>query len=65
MITLIIKNTGKGFEWYGNCEVCGNRCDHHYKQWTPSHGGNKVGKFGHKECLKINGFELATVDEKV
>lgn len=61
---LIIKNTGRGFDWFGNCEVCDKRCDHHYKQLTPCHGGHSVGKFGHKECLKIGEFYNAIIEEQ-
>lgn len=58
---LVIKNTGKGFEWYGTCEACGKRCDNHYLQGQI--GGNYVieKKFGHLHCLQSGLWKNAAV----
>ena len=61
---LILKNTHRGQDWYGNCEECGKKCDNHYKQWVPSKGGgHDIVKWGHLECLKKGIFEDAKIED--
>lgn len=60
---LIIKNTGKGYEWFGLCEVCHKRCDNHFQQCKKNNsGGNSIGKFGHVDCLKEGKWINSAVD---
>jgi hypothetical protein len=44
---LEIKETGRGTDWFGVCEVCRKRCDNHYI----ANLDNKMATFGHSECL--------------
>jgi len=55
---LEIKNTHKGRDWFGSCEVCKKPCDNHYMQ---SGQTKTLAKFGHAECLREGIFKDAQV----
>lgn len=57
-----IKNTGKGSDWYGDCERCGKKCSPHYKQQTKHSGGWSTAGFGHVDCLRTGEFSDAPVE---
>jgi len=59
---LTIKNTGRGFDRFGACEVCKKRCDNHYYQSGSPTGG---GLFGHADCLKSGSWVDAKLIHEV
>lgn len=58
-----IVSTGRGSDWYGNCERCGKHCGEHFKQQVKSEGGWTVGGFGHIHCLQTGKYINAPVVE--
>ena len=57
-----IKSTGRGFDYYGPCEVCGNRCDQHYKRQVGLSQGWLTKAWGHLKCLKTGEWADVTVE---
>ena len=53
-----VQETGKGYDWFGPCEICGNRCDNHYMQRV---NGSAMARFGHLDCVRLGDF----VDAKI
>ena len=57
-----IKSTGRGADWYGNCERCGKHCATHYKQQRKHSQGWSISGFGHVECLRNGDWANAPVE---
>ena len=55
---LEVKETGKGADWFGTCEVCGKRCDNHYMQRVT---GAEKARFGHLGCVRSGAYADAKI----
>ena len=58
-----IVSTGKGADWYGNCERCGKYCSEHFKQQFKIDGGWGVAGFGHAKCLQTGAYKNTQIVE--